>query len=163
MKILMGVILAVFVAGLLVAGCVALVNDEDSLGWIQLVSHEYRDGGDCDWEGNCGDGSYSGGDYGHNRRDDRNRNRGAFSPGPFDRSPIDFSDSCISLDCSGREKKDRRDEPPPEQASLFPVPTPGGVQKFVLSTIEAGIGLGRLFANATIDFVSSLMVGIAGA
>lgn len=45
--------------------------------------------------------------------------------------------------------------------SLFPVPTPGGVQKFVLATIEAGIGLGRLFANATIDFVSSIMVGVA--
>lgn len=63
------------------------------------------------WDDDCddrdGDG-YSGGDYGHNRRDDRNRNRGAFSPGPFDRSPVDFSNSCISLDCSGREK--RRDD-----------------------------------------------------
>lgn len=59
-----------------------------------VVSHD--DGGDCDWEGNCGDGSYSGGDYGHNRRDDRNRNRGAFSPGPFDRSPVDaFNRICM--------------------------------------------------------------------
>ena len=45
--------------------------------------------------------------------------------------------------------------------SLFPIPTPDGIRQFVLSTIEAGIGLGRLFANATIDFVSSIMVGIA--
>lgn len=45
--------------------------------------------------------------------------------------------------------------------SLFPIPTPDGVRQFVLATIEAGIGLGRLFANATIDFVSSIMVGIA--
>jgi hypothetical protein len=45
--------------------------------------------------------------------------------------------------------------------SLFPVPTPDSVRQFVMSMIEGGIGLGRLFANATIDFVSSIMVGIA--
>lgn len=133
-------------------------EDDQSLGRLELVSHE-RDrcyGDECYDQGD-GAGGY-GSDYGHNRRDDRNRNRGAFSPGPFDRSPVDFSNSCISLDCSGREK-DRDEGRRP--ASLFPVPTPDGVRQFVLATIEGGIGLGKLFANATIDFVSSLMVGIA--
>lgn len=157
MKVLAWVIAAVFACGVLVAACTALVNDEDSYAplRLQLVSHDECWGDECD-------GQYSsGGDYGHNRRDDRNRNRGAFSPGPFDRSPVDFSNSCISLDCSGRDEGRRRQPPDQQPESLFPVPTPGGVQKFVLSTIEAGIGLGRLFANATIDFVSSIMVGIA--
>lgn len=102
--------------------CDLAFNDENEpgdnhlLGRIQLVSHQYDDGGDCDWDGDCGgydNGDRNtgyGSDYGGNRRDDRNRNRGAFSPGPFDRSPIDFSYSCISLDCSGRDKKqDERD------------------------------------------------------
>lgn len=144
-------------------GLFALCNNNDndlhSMGPV-LVSHHYD--GDDDGYGN---GS-SGGEYG-NGNDQRRRCeegaqcRGSFSPGPFDRSPIDFSNSCISLDCSGRDR-DRGDRRPPEQRmSLFPFPTPGGLQKFVLSTVEAGIGLGRLFANATIDFVSSLMVGIA--
>ena len=140
-------------------------EDDHTLGKIQLVSHEYRDGGDCEWEGDCGDGYYSGGDYGHNRRDDRNRNRGAFSPGPFDRSPVDFSNSCISLDCSGRER-DRRDRerPPPDEPmvtqSLFP-PSFESVKSFVLSTIKSSIELGRLFADTTITFVENLMFGIA--
>lgn len=166
MKPLAIIIGIVFLAGVLVAGCVALVNDEDSLGRVELVSHEYRDGGDCEWEGDCGGQYSSGGDYGHNRRDDRHRNRGAFSPGPFDRSPVDFSNSCISLDCSGRDegRRRRRDEPPPDDPqrtqSLFP-PTPDGIKQFVLTTIQAGIELGRLFADTTITFVSNLLVGIA--
>lgn len=45
--------------------------------------------------------------------------------------------------------------------SLFPVPTPDAIRAFVVATVEAGIGLGKLFANATIDFVSSLLVGIS--
>lgn len=165
MKPLAVIIGVIFLAGVLVAGCVALVNDDDTLGRVQLVSHEYRDGGDCEWEGDCGGQDY---DQWNNedRNRNRNRNRGAFSPGPFDRSPVDFSNSCISLDCSGRDEgRRRRDEPPPDEPqttqSLFPIPTPDGIRQFVLSTIEAGIGLGRLFANATIDFVSSIMVGIA--
>lgn len=146
----------------------ALFHDEDEpddLGQarIVLISHER----DCDdWNGECGEGSYSGGDYGHNRRDDRNRNRGAFSPGPFDRSPVDFSDSCISLDCSGRDDGRRRrdDEPPPDEPmvtqSLFP-PSFEGVKTFVLSTIKSSIELGRLFADTTITFVENLLFGIA--
>lgn len=86
-------------------------EDDHGLGVVQLVSH-HQDYGDDDGYGN---GS-SGGDYG-NGNDQRRRCeegaqcRGSFSPGPFDRSPIDFSNSCISLDCSGRDKKDdRRDD-----------------------------------------------------
>lgn len=97
MKSVLAIIGAITV--LFILALFAVCNDNDdgnSLGRFQLVSHEYRDGGDCDWQGDCGDGSYSGGDYGHNRRDDRNRNRGAFSPGPFDRSPVDaFNRICM--------------------------------------------------------------------
>jgi hypothetical protein len=146
----------------------ALFHDEDEpddLGHAPIVriSHER----DCDdWNGGCGDQYSSGGDYGHNRRDDRNRNRGAFSPGPFDRSPVDFSNSCISLDCSGRDDGRRRrgDEPPPAEPmvtqSLFP-PSFEGVKAFVLSTIKSSIELGRLFADTTITFVENLLFGIA--
>lgn len=151
--------LAVAVVLLAFVGLLAVCTpgeDDHSLGRIQLVSHE-----DCDdWNGDCGDYS-SGGDYGHNRRDDRNRNRGAFSPGPFDRSPVDFSNSCISLDCSGREKKDdRRDRDGMRPASLFP-PSPDAIRQFILATIKSGIEMGRLFADTTITFVSNLLVGIA--
>lgn len=77
----------------------------------------YDDGGgydECDANGDCGDQSY---DQWRNedRNRNRNRNRGAFSPGPFDRSPIEMHDVCISIDCSGREKKDRKDQPPPSK------------------------------------------------
>lgn len=110
MKTLGWIIIAIFAMGVLVAGCVALVNDEDAYGPVQLVSHEYDEGG-------YDDGSYNGDqeyDQWNNedRNRNRNRNRGAFSPGPFDRSPIDFSGSCISLNCSGREE-DRRDRQQP--------------------------------------------------
>lgn len=44
--------------------------------------------------------------------------------------------------------------------SLFP-PTPEGVRDFVLATIQAGIEMGRLFADTVITFVSNLLVGIA--
>jgi hypothetical protein len=98
----------VFIAGLL-AICTPGENDH-SLGRPRLVSH-YDDGGDCDWEGDCGGQDY---DQNYGSRDDRNRNRnrnrGAFSPGPFDRSPIDFSGSCISLNCSGRDDRNDRKE-----------------------------------------------------
>lgn len=122
-----------------------------------LISHER----DC-WDDDCGGQNSSGGDYGHNRRDDRNRNRGAFSPGPFDRSPVDFSNSCISLDCSGRDEGRRRGQPPPEERtqSLFP-PSFEGVKSFVLATIKSGIEMGRLFAETTITFVENLLFGIA--
>lgn len=75
----------------------------------------YHDSGRCDYDecengGQYGRRNGDGSDYGGNRRDDRNRNRGAFSPGPFDRSPIDFTNACISLDCSGRDDGKKRDD-----------------------------------------------------
>lgn len=45
-------------------------------------------------------------------------------------------------------------------ASLFP-PSPDAIRQFVVSTISGGIELGRLFAEATIKFVESLLLGIA--
>lgn len=44
--------------------------------------------------------------------------------------------------------------------SLFP-PSFEAVKNFVLAMIEGGIGLGRLFAEATIRFVESVLFGIA--
>jgi len=88
-----------------------LEEEIDSLGRIELVSHEY----DCDpdW-GECG--YDDGGNRYYNGRRSRggNDNRGGrnVSPGPFDDSPIRMENVCISLDCSGRE---RGEEPPPEE------------------------------------------------
>lgn len=117
MKLFVGIILAIFLAGALLAGCIALVNDEDSLGRIQLVSHE-RDR--CYDEG-CYDEGGGGQEYdqwnGNDRNRNRNRNRGAFSPGPFDDSPVDaFNGNTICLPGSYCTPDDRRrDEPPPEE------------------------------------------------
>lgn len=157
MKALVFVIGIIFAAGMLVAGCIALVNDEDSIGPappFRFVSHER----DC-WDGDCGQ------NYDQWRNEDRNRNRdrnrGAFSPGPFDRSPVEMHDVCVSLDCSGRDRDDRdrsREEVAP--MSLFP-PTPDGIRQFVVSTIKSGVEMGRLFAETTIAFVENLLIGIA--
>lgn len=79
------------VVAMVVGTCVACNDDDDqSLGKtsFQLASHRYDDGGDCDWNGDCGDDSYRN-DYSSNdRHRNERRNRGAFSPGPFDRSPV---------------------------------------------------------------------------
>lgn len=52
-----------------------------------------RNDGNCNREGNCND----------QRRCSGDGCRGSFSPGPFDRSPIDIHDNqvCISPNCSG--------------------------------------------------------------
>lgn len=146
MKVLAIVIGLIFLAGVVVAGCFALVNDEDSLGRIQLVSHhDYR--GDCDdYRGNCR-GNPDGGSDGNTGYDGEG-GQGGDTDQRGDHNCRNFCFYGVPL-------------PGSQPESLFPVPTPGGVQKIVLATIEAGIGLGRLFANATIDFVSSIMVGIA--
>lgn len=44
---------------------------------------------------------------------------------------------------------------------LFPFPTPDGIRQLVLAAFEGGLALGKLFAEATINFVSSILVGIA--
>lgn len=51
------------------------------------------------------DGGYDGGNQ-DQRRCHRSENcRGSFSPGPFDRSPVDIHDNqvCISPDCSHKD------------------------------------------------------------
>lgn len=140
MKVLAIIIGVVFLAGVLVAGCVALVNDDDSLGRVQLVSHRYedpcRDYGDCDG----GSDGNSGGDYEGGRSGD-NDQRG-------DHNCRNFCFYGVPLPGQGQ----------PE--SLFP-PTPTGIRDFVLAVTKAGIEMGRLFADTTITFVSNLLVGIA--
>jgi hypothetical protein len=113
---MIGFCLLVLVGGFTV--CDRMINDESEdgdqhlLGRIVLVSHDYDDGYD---DGGGGGYDYDDGGQGNGndqRKCYRGENcRGSFSPGPFDRSPIDFSDSCISLDCSGREKKDDKKAP----------------------------------------------------
>lgn len=79
-------------------------GDIDTLGRLELVSHDY--GCDPAWE-DCG-GRYgdSGDDWNSDQRNHNGRERGAFSPGPFEDSPVDFRDNCISLDCGGRERQE---------------------------------------------------------
>jgi hypothetical protein len=120
-----------------------------------------------------------GGDYGNGndqRRCHRSEGdcRGSFSPGPFDRSPIDFSNSCISLDCSGREKDDKK-KPPQEPkggvACLVPVPfhcdqpaqltNPAKLPAVIQSIVKSGFDLGKLFADGTITFVEDLFQALA--
>lgn len=113
MKAVGWIIGAIFLAGVAVAACVAVINDEDSMPVVQLVSHEYDDGGYYD---DRGDQNYEDQWSNEDRNRNRGRNRGAFSPGPFDDSPVDaFNNACLpGATCyyDGR----RGDEPPPEQA-----------------------------------------------
>lgn len=157
MKILAWVIAVVFACGVLVAACVAFVNDEDSLAPVplRLVSHEYDEGGGDCYGRDCGADDYD------NRGEDNRR--GGISPGPFDRSPVDFRDNRVVIcfpfsNCRGED--DGRTEDPVRPMSLFP-PTPDGIREFVTNTIMSSIELGRLFADTTITFVSNLLVGIA--
>jgi hypothetical protein len=77
----------------LLVGCIAIANDDESSFAIQQVAnHEY-----CEDNGDCYSQDY---DQNYGSRDDcnrnRNRERGAFSPGPFDDSPVDaFNNLCM--------------------------------------------------------------------
>lgn len=92
---LMVVLMAVFFAS-----CFSSASGQtNSMG--PIVERHHRDGGD-----RYGDGGGSrGGDNGdgndqrrcHGARGDC---RGSFSPGPFDRSPVEIHDVCISPNCS---------------------------------------------------------------
>lgn len=177
-----GILLLIF--ALFFGVCSLFDGDDDhngmhttSLGAIELIDHDYSDGGNYGDEDN--DYGY-GGDYrdddrgysgeqecensGCGNENSRGRNRGAFSPGPFDRSPVDFRDNCISLDCGDGNKKDEVQSPEETQsmrlASLFP-PTPEGIRDFVTGIIKSGLAMGQLFADVTIKFVGDLMVGLA--
>lgn len=160
----------VLAASLLAAGPARAYHDDGDRYGRDNGDGYYRDGGDCDSNGDCGEHDYRQ-DYGsYDRNRNRGRNRGAFSPGPFDRSPLDFRNACISLDCSNRDKRDdqqrrdddrdRRADEPMATESLFP-PSPEGIKNFVVSTAKSSIELGRLFAETTITFVENLMIGIA--
>lgn len=103
--ILVGVALA---ASLLVAAPASAYHDGDRYG------HGGYDNGDCEWSGDCGGQNY---DQNYGSRDDRNRNRhrnrGAFSPGPFDHSPV-----IITICPPGTQNcgpGSGQDQPPPEE------------------------------------------------
>lgn len=66
MKAVLIVVGIIFVLGALVAGCVAVVNDEDSYGRARLAQHERSrcyDDGWCEDEGGDYQGGPSGGRY----------------------------------------------------------------------------------------------------
>jgi len=88
-------------------------GDDDLMGRIELVSHDY-DGGGYDEDPRCYDGGCSSQDDQWSNRDEnrnRGRNRGAFSPGPFDDSPVDaFNGNTICLPGSTCRFDGRRGE-----------------------------------------------------
>lgn len=81
----------------------------------------YRgDRGDCNREGNCNDQRKCEGSSGDCR--------GSFSPGPFDRSPVDIHNNqvCISPDCSTHNNGDQK-KPPQQQPTglaICAIPVP---------------------------------------
>lgn len=107
-----------FVVVALVVGTCVACSDDDQEGYkpMQLVSHQYDGGGDCDWSGQCGGGDEYRHDYSnHDRNRNRQRDRGAFSPGPFRDSPVVI---CAPYSCnSGGEQSggNRENQPPPEE------------------------------------------------
>jgi hypothetical protein len=168
-KIIIGVVVSLILFGALMAACTALINDEDSLGPVVVASHEYcyedEPCGD-DWgggsDGNSG-GRYEGGRSGDNdQRGDHNCRNFCFygvpMPGGDGNNPPERGTMELAASLGGRGGLPAIVGHP---TSLFPIPTPDGIRQFVLSTMQAGIGLGRLFADATIDFVSSILVGVA--
>lgn len=112
-----GPIVGAIVIVLAIIGLFAICNESendadefDGLSQVELVSHEYDERPRCYEDGYCDGDEYD--QWNSDQRNHNRRNRGAFSPGPFDDSPIRFENVCISVDCSGRE---RRDDPPPEE------------------------------------------------
>jgi hypothetical protein len=116
-----GPIAGLIIVILAVIGFFAVCTGDDdksnSLGTIQLVSHErsrcYEDEG-C-YEDDRGD--YSGDqDYDQWNNDQRNhnrRNRGAFSPGPFTDSPVTIIVCPPGTQYCGSDGS--RDQPPPDK------------------------------------------------
>lgn len=84
---------AAFIIFVLIASCflVTAGDGEEGLGKVVLISHEEPR---C-YEGDCYEQDYQY-DYGNHGDNSRNRERGAFSPGPFDDSPVDaFNNACL--------------------------------------------------------------------
>lgn len=108
-RIILWAIGLLILLGMGIAACGALINDEDSLGRLVLITHE------CDpYYEPCGGDEYD--QWNSDQRNHNRRNRGAFSPGPFDRSPVEMHDVCVSLDCSGRGEGRRDDRREPDSS-----------------------------------------------
>ena len=124
MKLLGWAIAIVFLAGVLVAGCVALVNDDDSLGRapVTLVAHHRA----------CR----------HRECDDRD--------GRDKRTCFFGCDNVIvvpGLPGMGG------DQPPPEERTSLVPPTPDKVIAGIQTMGDAGIKLGSTIAQLVIDYV----------
>lgn len=140
--------LVVLVMALVFAGCFGTASGQPrSLGRsIVLVSYDDGDGG------NDG-GGYNGGEQ-DQRRCYRSENcRGSFSPGPFDRSPVDVHDNqiCISPDCSGSHGGGTGKKP----AGFFP-PNPAKIPQLIAALMQGGLDLGKGIADIVITYVSNL-------
>jgi len=121
---------------------------------FRLVAHvAYDDGRDDD--GNSGGEQGSGNDQRHCH--ESQNCRGSFSPGPFDRSPVDVHDNCVSLDCSGRDPSKK---PPPSQGKAS-LTDPTKLPTVVAGIIKSGLDLGRMFADGTITFVENMLLALA--
>ena len=108
------IVAIIFVCGMVVAGCIALANDEDAFGGVRVVQLADHERERC-WDGGCGDQSYEDQWSNEDRNRNRNRNRGAFSPGPFDDSPVDaFNGNVVCLPGSTCYSDRRGEEPPSE-------------------------------------------------
>jgi hypothetical protein len=102
--------------------------------------------------------------------------RGSFSPGPFDRSPVDASHNQICVmpnSCSSQGKdKPPADQQPKSLGCLVPVPyhcdpkpasltNPSKLPSAIASIAKAGLDLGRLFADGTITFIETMFTALA--
>lgn len=113
-----GAIVTFIVVILALVGLFALCNDDDGdddvdldgIGRVTLINHEYE-GDRCYRYGDCRGDSGNDGEY----RDDNRR--GGISPGPFDRSPVDFRDNrvvvCFPFSrCDAQDDDDQPQEGP---------------------------------------------------
>lgn len=106
----LGLLIFLIVVVLIIAGiavsCDAMFEDEDETNDLGQARVElaYHDDGYGDDEG----GYRSDEDYDNGRDDNR---RGGISPGPFDRSPVDFRDNRVTI-CFPFARCDARDEEP---------------------------------------------------
>lgn len=107
MKGFLAVIGAITILFILAIFAVCNDSDDDSLGRIQLVSHEYGDdrcqGYECREGGSGNEGEY---------RDDNRR--GGISPGPFDRSPVDLRDNRVTICFPFANCRQADEDQPPE-------------------------------------------------
>lgn len=94
-------------------GCLAVAHNDNghSLGKVTFISSNHGgDNGDDNDQRRCSDSG--------------DNCRGSFSPGPFDRSPVDIHDNqvCISPDCSHKDNPPKSGQQKTGTACLVPVP-----------------------------------------